>query len=190
MPPAKRKRTETRTGGLHTRQAGKHGYPPEEYKNYLACPFPKHDPDLYITVNNVCTGRWGFEKIGALKYLACPTLLARWLWQYISEHIQRVHSLRLGCIDCKLRFTQSNKASIETAKRNHLCKPRNFTDEDPQWMTAEQELRLASWKELGKAHEGGATSWAKIYNCLFPGEEPPSPCQPPLTGHHILQQAF
>jgi len=45
-------------------------YPPEKYRNYLACPFPKHDPGLHETVNNVCTGRWGFKDITALMYSA------------------------------------------------------------------------------------------------------------------------
>jgi len=48
-------------------QVGKFEYPPKKFKQYLACPFPKHDPGLYETVNNVCTRRWGFEDITALK---------------------------------------------------------------------------------------------------------------------------
>jgi hypothetical protein len=102
-----------------------------------------------------------------------------------------VHSQQFGCIDCKSRFTQSKKgqskkATVEQAKRNHDCKPRDFTDEDPQWMTEEQESRLAKWKEPGKAQEGGAKSWAKIYMCLFgtAEEDVPGPCQFAFTAHY------
>ena len=100
-----------------------------------------------------------------------------------SYHIQRVHSLQFGCVVCKSRFTQSRKgqskkATAEEAKLSHECRPRDFTDEDPPWMTEEQELRFANWKEPGKAQEGGAKSWIKIYMCLFETAENdvPNPC--------------
>jgi len=145
-------------------------YPPIKYKNYLACPFPKHDPDIYITVNNVCTERWGFKDIGAL-----------------NEHIQRVHSLEFGCIICKSRFTQS-KAAAKQAKLNHKCKRRDLTVEHPQWMDEGQEARLANWKEPGKAQEGGAKSWVKIYMCLFETAESdvPSPYYDFLVPKHLV----
>jgi hypothetical protein len=73
MPPEKRKRIEAELGPED--QLDKPGYPPKKYKHYLACPFPKHDPDLYLTVNNVCTERWGFKDIGDLKYSPCVTLI-------------------------------------------------------------------------------------------------------------------
>jgi hypothetical protein len=51
-------------------------------------------------------------------------------------------------------------------------------NEDPQWMTAEQEKRLVEWKD-GKSQQGGAKSWVKIYICLFDVVESdvPSPCE-------------
>ena len=74
MPPEKRKRIEAQNGPEV--RGDKPGYPPEKYKHYLACPFSKHDPDLYLHVNNVCTERWGFKDIGDLKYQPCVTLTA------------------------------------------------------------------------------------------------------------------
>ena len=74
MLPEKRKRIEVQNGLEN--QGDKPGYPPGKYKHYLACPFPKHDPDLYLPVNNVCTKPWGFKDIGDLKYPPCLTLTA------------------------------------------------------------------------------------------------------------------
>jgi hypothetical protein len=66
MFPEKRRRIESQNGPED--EEDKLGYPPDKYKHYLACPFPKHDPDLYLRVHNVCTERWGFKDIGDLKY--------------------------------------------------------------------------------------------------------------------------
>jgi hypothetical protein len=75
MPAPKRRRIEVRGG--QEDKVERPAYPPEKYKHYLACPFPKRYPDLYLTVNNVCTERWGFKNIGDLKYLLGVPFTAR-----------------------------------------------------------------------------------------------------------------
>jgi len=176
MASTKRRRVESHNGSTLEEKR----YPSSKYKCYLACPFSKHDPDLYMSVNNVCTVPPGFKDIGDLNY-----------------HIKRVHSLELGCILCKSRFTQSKKRNgqskddaLKQAKLNHACEPRDFVDEDPQWMTQEQEKRLAKWKE-GKAQEGGAKSWVKIYMCLFKAtkKDVPSPYYDYFIPSHLLSNS-
>jgi len=174
MPHGKRKRIEAKNSPEV--QGDISIYPPQIYKHYLACPFPKHNPDLYLYVNNACTTPWGFKSIPAL-----------------NDHIQRVHSLKFGCIICKKRFTKSEKGQSKTdavarAKVTHRCEPRDFTNEDPEWLSEEQELRLARWKEGTTTQEGGGKSWRKIYMCLFGTEEDdaPSPFYNYMIPKHLV----
>ena len=73
MPTKKRKRNRIEA---HDEVEDQSIYPPEEFKHYLTCPFPKHNPGRYLTVNNSCTRRWGFEDIGRLKYAPYLSLMA------------------------------------------------------------------------------------------------------------------
>jgi hypothetical protein len=101
----------------------------------------------------------------------------------------RVHSLQFGCLRCKKRFTQCNKANIEQTKHNHQCIPRPWGSEDPEWMDEEQESRLANWNGQGHAQESGADKWSRIFKCIFQNEEHvPDPCQ--FLPSHTLKPAL
>jgi hypothetical protein len=64
MAAPKRRRVEVQNDSMQEDRR----YPSSKYKHYLACPFSKHDPDQYMSVNNVCTVPPGFKDIGDLKY--------------------------------------------------------------------------------------------------------------------------
>ncbi|KAI1768060.1 hypothetical protein GGR53DRAFT_462812 [Hypoxylon sp. FL1150] len=97
----------------------------EEQKDYLACPFWKHNPSRYKHVKNVCTMGKGFKDLGKL-----------------TEHIRRVHCLRFGCEKCKTRFTKSRVDEVEEEKHKHMAKctkSKELTDSDPEWMDETQD---------------------------------------------------
>ncbi|KAI1771913.1 hypothetical protein F4818DRAFT_428253 [Hypoxylon cercidicola] len=124
-----------------------------EQKDYLACPFWKHNPARYKHVKNVCTMGKGFKDLGKL-----------------TEHIRRVHCLRFGCENCKMRFTKSRVEEVDEEKRKHMeiCKtPKGkLTDSEPEWMdeTQDEEYRRLNFQ---KDKGNPAQCYSKICRALW-----------------------
>lgn len=124
-----------------------------EQKDNLACPFWKHNPARYKHVKNVCTMGKGFKDLGKL-----------------TEHIRRVHCLRFGCENCKMRFTKSRVEEVDEEKRKHMekCKkPKvKLTDSEPEWMDETQDdeyRRLNFQKDKGNPDQ----CYSKICRALW-----------------------
>ncbi|KAI1391404.1 uncharacterized protein F4822DRAFT_427253 [Hypoxylon trugodes] len=98
----------------------------DEHKDYLACPFWKHDPNRYLHVKNSCTDGVGFKDIGKL-----------------TEHIKRVHCLWNGCERCRKRFNKYKITEADEVKRKHMetCEAlkKELTDADAEWMNEAQD---------------------------------------------------
>ncbi|KAI0851556.1 hypothetical protein F5Y00DRAFT_230096 [Daldinia vernicosa] len=98
----------------------------EEHKEYLACPFWKHNPARYLRVKNSCTAGVGFKNIGKL-----------------TEHIKRVHCLWNGCEKCLMRFNKAKKEEVGEIKRKHMVnctQPiKSLTELDAEWMNKDQD---------------------------------------------------
>ncbi|KAI0135652.1 hypothetical protein F4814DRAFT_402037 [Daldinia grandis] len=98
----------------------------EEHKEYLACPFWKHDPDRYRSVKNSCTDGFGFKNIGKL-----------------TEHIKRVHCLWNGCENCRKRFNKAKREDVDEVKRMHMVgciePARKLTKFEAEWMDKDQD---------------------------------------------------
>ncbi|OTA98429.1 hypothetical protein M426DRAFT_17435 [Hypoxylon sp. CI-4A] len=110
----------------------------EEHKDYLACPFWKHNPTRYLHVKSSCTGGVGFKDIGKL-----------------TEHIRRVHCLWNGCEKCRRRFNNRNKGTVGEEKRNHMktcVAPKELTNTEAEWMTAAQD---AEYQQLNFQKDKG-----------------------------------
>ncbi|KAI1649674.1 hypothetical protein F4815DRAFT_453767, partial [Daldinia loculata] len=98
----------------------------EEHKEYLACPFWKHNPARYLHVKNSCTAGVGFKNIGKL-----------------TEHIKRVHCLWNGCEKCLMRFNKTKKEEVGEIKRRHMANctqpTKSLTELDAEWMNKDQD---------------------------------------------------
>ncbi|KAI1414361.1 hypothetical protein F5Y13DRAFT_178982 [Hypoxylon sp. FL1857] len=125
----------------------------DEHKDYLACPFWKHDPTRYIYVKNSCTEGVGFKDIGKL-----------------TEHIKRVHCLWNGCEKCRKRFNQCRMEEVDEEKRKHMAnctKPeKELTDSDAEWMN---EVQDAEYRRLNFQRDKGnpSDSYRKICRALW-----------------------
>ncbi|KAI0118570.1 hypothetical protein F4776DRAFT_634648 [Hypoxylon sp. NC0597] len=134
----------------------------EEHKEYLACPFWKHNPNRYIRVKNACTEGMGFKDIAKL-----------------TEHIKRVHCLWNGCERCRKRFYTCRMEDVDEEKRKHMAnctKPeKKLTDADPEWMDEAQD---AEFRRLNFKRDKGDPShcyrkiccalWGPDYQNFFP----------------------
>lgn len=124
-----------------------------EQREFLACPFWKHNPSRYRHVKNVCTSGTGFKDVGKL-----------------TEHIRRVHALRFGCEKCGLRFTKCRVEEVDDEKRRHVVhctKPKvKLPDSEPEWMDKSQD---ENYRELNfQKDKGGPEScWHKICRALW-----------------------
>ncbi|OTB13614.1 hypothetical protein K445DRAFT_303990 [Daldinia sp. EC12] len=98
----------------------------EEHKEYLACPFWKHNPVRYLRVKSSCTDGFGFKNIGKL-----------------TEHIKRVHCLWNGCEKCRKRFNKAKKEEVDEIKRRHMIgctqPTKDLTELDAEWMDKDQD---------------------------------------------------
>ncbi|KAL7625353.1 hypothetical protein AAE478_004569 [Parahypoxylon ruwenzoriense] len=125
----------------------------EKTKEYLACPFWKHDPLRYVHVNNACTEGVGFKDVGKL-----------------TEHIRRVHCLRFGCEKCRMRFTKCKAEDVDEEKRKHVAHcagpQTQLTKLDPEWMTEAQdaEYRLLNFQKNKGTPRG---CYEKICRAIF-----------------------
>lgn len=175
MPPVQRQRHNTRPGPYNKQRSTDNQS--TEPAHRLACLFCKRYPERHLRINGPCTARWGFDSIRSLKSVTkfCGSLQ---LLTCHSEHLNRDHSLRFGCIECKRRFRHCNKSNIEAAKSQHKCEPRDFTDEDPIWMNADQEERWLNWcKESDvKRQDDVIKKYDSIYKSLFPDAKELLPC--------------
>ncbi|OTA67781.1 hypothetical protein K449DRAFT_419519 [Hypoxylon sp. EC38] len=147
--------------GIFEKVAGELGHD-EEHKDYLACPFWKHNPNRYIHVKSSCTEGLGFKDIGKL-----------------TEHIKRVHCLWNGCERCRKRFNSCRMEDVDEEKRKHMANctklERKLTDADPEWMDEAQD---AEFRPLNFQRDKGDPShcyrkiccalWGPDYQNVFP----------------------
>ena len=100
-----------------------------------------------------------------------------------SEHLKRVHSLRVPCcVTCKQRFHGRTRAHAEEARRLHestgQCQNRELTLSEPEWMTEEQDTRFASSMIQGHS-SSPEEKWQSLYRQLFDVQNDsdiPHPC--------------
>ncbi|KAI1376434.1 hypothetical protein F4677DRAFT_445234 [Hypoxylon crocopeplum] len=125
----------------------------EEHKEYLACPFWKHNPDRYLHVKSACTEGVGFKDLGKL-----------------TEHIKRVHCLSFGCERCRKRFNTCKVKEVDEVKCKHMmaCKKAEIklTDSDAEWMDEAQD---AEYRQLNFQKDKGPPNqcYGKICRALW-----------------------
>lgn len=104
--------------------------------------------------------------------LTCPTPP--------SEHLDRYHSLRFWCRDCKKRFRFNSQSDLDILKAEHRrrCTEQPKHEDEKEWaryvvMTSAQYSQWCGkkWKKVDIPRlEGEKTpqySWRQIYFCLF-----------------------
>ncbi|KAH8901153.1 hypothetical protein GQ53DRAFT_4082 [Thozetella sp. PMI_491] len=84
---------------------------PESRKGWLACPFPRMNPERYAQVKDHACMWWGFKDIATLK-----------------DHIKRCHLSKYGCYRCKTRFTTARDKKLEDTINKHKDKCRSPSD--------------------------------------------------------------
>ncbi|KAK3316856.1 fungal-specific transcription factor domain-containing protein [Apodospora peruviana] len=110
----------------------------------------------------------------------------------LNEHLDRCHSLRYWCPDCRKRFpfnSQDNLAVLKTEHKNQ-CTGQAPPEHEEEWasfivMDREQFGRWSNrnWKKIEIPRKEGETmprySWRQIYKSLFPETvELPNPLLP------------
>ncbi|PMD24540.1 hypothetical protein NA56DRAFT_548026, partial [Hyaloscypha hepaticicola] len=122
----------------------------------FACPFRKHNPQVYSIYDyRVCAlNHWG--------------TIAR-----VKEHLYRGHQIPLYCKRCWIHFRTQEKLDLHlTVAAADICelKPGIALE----GITGEQERCLRSRKK-SSPDQSDEDRWRDMYNLLFPNENIPSP---------------
>ncbi|KAK1753245.1 hypothetical protein QBC47DRAFT_388062 [Echria macrotheca] len=122
-------------------------------KQRYACPFRKHDPDVYnLQDHHICALR-SWESVSRMK-----------------EHLYRRHC-KVYCPRCKQTFRRASELeahemlpqACEISRKN-----------PPADITGKQEKQLRS-KRYATRYQTEKEKWEEVYRLLFPGEPVPSP---------------
>jgi hypothetical protein len=104
-----------------------------------------------------------------------------------SEHINRVHTRKYGCLECGHRFSVTKDDELDRSKTKHAetCKPRALNEFDPELMTEAQDDAWATLDCRGGQGRADEQKWKEtIYLRLFPdtsADEVPRPCKCSLS---------
>ncbi|KAH7140414.1 hypothetical protein B0J13DRAFT_63773 [Dactylonectria estremocensis] len=112
---------------------------PSQHSERLACPFCKRYPWHYLTVGGACVQRHGLEDMSALK-----------------EHINRVHTMKYGCLVCRKRFTCRDKDLVQV-KLDHCeaCSARHdYSENDLKDVMARHAAESGQKRKKGKGGDG------------------------------------
>ncbi|KAG4431329.1 hypothetical protein IFR05_013190 [Cadophora sp. M221] len=113
------------------------------------------------------------------EYSACP----------FAKHCpSRYHHINNACtiprgfkVIGKLKFQDAKKETIMEIRTTHQntsgeCTAREFTRNDPEWLTDEQEVRFMAWEEQASRNGSASDKWQRIYQSIFGDEgQLPSP---------------